>query len=205
MFDPLESPKTYNLVNPPRLDTTTVYPSAHGTPRGGTFSKGTFRAPCGWIALRFTAVVPGMHLFHCHIDWHMVMGMGMVFDIASEAAGVPPADYELCGNVNPRAFSTIDARKRGDTHSSGTFTDTKNAVLIASTLCLAALTSFFFGLWWKAMQARDRALAALSKKGKQLAAAGKDTIPLSTVASFMPVKSTAIEMTVRNPIQDENP
>jgi len=202
-FDPVESPKSYNLVNPARLDSTTVYPSDYGNPRDGTHTPGTWQAPCGWIALRFTGEMPGMHLFHCHIDWHMVMGMGMVFDVASEAAGSPPADYGLCGNISPVRFAAIDQYKRGSTISSGPYKDKKQAGLIAATCTLGALTAFFLGLWWKAMQARDRALIMLTRSKKQLSTMRRDTIPMASLASIASnsYKSSPVKF-VNNPIQE---
>jgi len=38
-----------------------------------------------------------MWLFHCHIGWHMEMGMALVFDESSELVSPPPSDYEVCG------------------------------------------------------------------------------------------------------------
>jgi hypothetical protein len=48
-----------------------------------------------------------MWLFHCHIDWHIVMGMSVVFDVASERVGKYPIDYPLCGSAVQRA--AVDA------------------------------------------------------------------------------------------------
>jgi len=39
----------------------------------------------------------GMWLFHCHIGWHMEMGMALVFDESSELVPPPPSDYGMCG------------------------------------------------------------------------------------------------------------
>ncbi|KAI5478121.1 diphenol oxidase, partial [Pseudohyphozyma bogoriensis] len=49
-----------NLNNPIRRDVTVV--------AGG-----------GWAVLRFITDIPGVHLFHCHILWHQVVGLGGVF------------------------------------------------------------------------------------------------------------------------------
>ena len=35
--------------------------------------------PHGWTALRFVADKPGVWAFHCHIEPHLHMGMGVVF------------------------------------------------------------------------------------------------------------------------------
>ena len=36
-------------------------------------------------------------MFHCHVGWHLEMGMGVVFDESSEQVGAPPGDYAMCG------------------------------------------------------------------------------------------------------------
>lgn len=33
----------------------------------------------GYVVLRFKADNPGVWMMHCHVDWHMAIGMGMVF------------------------------------------------------------------------------------------------------------------------------
>ncbi|KAL2848765.1 Cupredoxin [Aspergillus pseudodeflectus] len=35
--------------------------------------------PMGYVVLRFRADNPGVWLFHCHIDWHMMQGLAMTF------------------------------------------------------------------------------------------------------------------------------
>ncbi|CAG8702007.1 5320_t:CDS:2, partial [Cetraspora pellucida] len=47
---------TYNLINPPYRDTVTI-------------------PPAGWLAIRFVADNPGIWAVHCHIEWHVEMGM----------------------------------------------------------------------------------------------------------------------------------
>lgn len=43
--------------------------------------------PCGWIVVQFIATHDGPWLFHCHTDWHMVMGMGLVFIVGDWTKG----------------------------------------------------------------------------------------------------------------------
>ncbi|CAG8733541.1 19448_t:CDS:2, partial [Dentiscutata erythropus] len=47
---------SFNLVNPPFRDTATV-------------------SPGGWMTIRFYADNPGAWLVHCHLEWHVEMGM----------------------------------------------------------------------------------------------------------------------------------
>ncbi len=44
--------------------------------------------PGSYVVLRFLAENPGVWLFHCHIEWHVIMGL---------AATIIEAPEELCG------------------------------------------------------------------------------------------------------------
>lgn len=54
-FDPVNSYKTFNFINPPRRDVVLV-------PAGG------------YIAIAFKPDNPGVWLLHCHIAWHASAG-----------------------------------------------------------------------------------------------------------------------------------
>ncbi|KAL1204272.1 L-ascorbate oxidase [Cardamine amara subsp. amara] len=58
-FRPGIDEKTYNLRNPPLRNTVALF-------------------PYGWTALRFVTDNPGVWFFHCHIEPHLHMGMGVV-------------------------------------------------------------------------------------------------------------------------------
>ncbi|GLT59092.1 hypothetical protein SLA2020_319310 [Shorea laevis] len=74
-FDKDNDPSRYNLVDPPLQNTIHV-------PKNG------------WMAIRFKANNPGVWYIHCHIDRHMVWGMGTVFIVkdgeSPEAKMLPP-------------------------------------------------------------------------------------------------------------------
>jgi len=59
-FKPGIDEKTFNLKNPPLRNTVVLY-------------------PFGWTAIRFVTDNPGVWFFHCHIEPHLHMGMGVVF------------------------------------------------------------------------------------------------------------------------------
>nr|GEV34259.1 L-ascorbate oxidase [Tanacetum cinerariifolium] len=59
-FNAAKDPKKYNLVNPIKKNTVPLH-------------------PFGWTALRFIADNPGVWAFHCHIEAHLFLGMGVVF------------------------------------------------------------------------------------------------------------------------------
>ena len=52
----------------------------------------------GWTTFRFRAAAPGPHLFHCHVEWHMMMGMAMMFSVEPyTSVGPPPPEWPVCG------------------------------------------------------------------------------------------------------------
>jgi len=79
-FDP-RARGAFNLVNPQVRNTVAV-------PGGG------------WAVIRFTANNPGMWFMHCHLDAHLPLGLGMVFEIldgpAPNQLPPPPVDYPIC-------------------------------------------------------------------------------------------------------------
>ncbi|KAA8530896.1 hypothetical protein F0562_005645 [Nyssa sinensis] len=77
-FDLYNDPKNYNLVNPIMKNTVAVQ-------------------PYGWTALRFVANNPGVWAFHCHIESHFAMGMGVVFEEGIEKVGKLPTSIMGCG------------------------------------------------------------------------------------------------------------
>ncbi|KAH3772987.1 hypothetical protein DPMN_174335 [Dreissena polymorpha] len=71
-----------NLVNPVYKDTVTVG------------SKG------GYAIIRFKADNPGIWLFHCHNEGHMMQGMALVFKVGNtNQFPVPPAYFPVCGKT----------------------------------------------------------------------------------------------------------
>lgn len=72
-----------NLKNAPLKDTVTV-------PDGG------------YTVIRFKADNPGYWLFHCHIEFHVEIGMALVFKVGEhkDMAPIPP-DFPKCGSYMP--------------------------------------------------------------------------------------------------------
>ncbi|KAF5747377.1 hypothetical protein HS088_TW05G00098 [Tripterygium wilfordii] len=79
-FDINNDPKKYNLVNPIMKNTVPLH-------------------PYGWTALRFIADNPGVWAFHCHIESHFYMGMGVVFEEGIEGVGKLPSSIMGCGKT----------------------------------------------------------------------------------------------------------
>ncbi|MED6181434.1 hypothetical protein PIB30_019332 [Stylosanthes scabra] len=84
-FDKEKDPKNYNLENPILKNTVPVH-------------------PYGWTALRFRANNPGVWLFHCHIDSHFYMGMGVVFAEGIDRLGKLPSSIMGCGETKTFSF-----------------------------------------------------------------------------------------------------
>ncbi|KDP46886.1 hypothetical protein JCGZ_24095 [Jatropha curcas] len=79
-FDMYNDQKNFNLENPIMKNTVAVH-------------------PYGWTALRFVADNPGAWLFHCHIESHFFMGMGVVFEEGIERVGKLPSSIMGCGET----------------------------------------------------------------------------------------------------------
>ncbi|CAL5323890.1 hypothetical protein CsSME_00002743 [Camellia sinensis var. sinensis] len=79
-YDMVNDPKKYNLVDPIMKNTVPVH-------------------PYGWTALRFRADNPGVWAFHCHIESHFYMGMGVVFEEGIEKVGKLPTSIMGCGDT----------------------------------------------------------------------------------------------------------
>ncbi|XP_074308721.1 L-ascorbate oxidase-like [Silene latifolia] len=77
-FDPSNDYKKYNLVDPIQKNTVPIHPDR-------------------WTAIRFKANNPGVWLFHCHIESHFYMGMGIVFEEGIKRVGKLPSSIMGCG------------------------------------------------------------------------------------------------------------
>ncbi|KAK3042967.1 hypothetical protein RJ639_000944 [Escallonia herrerae] len=77
-FDVNSDQKKYNLVNPIMKNTVPLH-------------------PYGWTALRIRADNPGVWAFHCYIESHFYMGMGVVFEEGIERLGRLPSSVMGCG------------------------------------------------------------------------------------------------------------
>ncbi|KAK1361690.1 L-ascorbate oxidase [Heracleum sosnowskyi] len=79
-FNKSTDPQKYNLVNPIMKNTVPVH-------------------RFGWTALRFRADNPGTWAFHCHIESHFYMGMGIVLEEGIEKVGKLPSSIMGCGDT----------------------------------------------------------------------------------------------------------
>ncbi|CAJ1953267.1 unnamed protein product [Sphenostylis stenocarpa] len=77
-FNNVTDPKSYNLIDPPEVN--------------------TFALPKnGWVAMRFVANNPGVWYMHCHLERHTSWGMDTVLIVrdggTTETSMVPPPEY----------------------------------------------------------------------------------------------------------------
>ncbi|XP_052172049.1 laccase-7-like isoform X2 [Diospyros lotus] len=90
-YDPINYPKTFNLVNP-QIRNTIGVPVA------------------GWLAVRFQANNPGVWLMHCHMDTHLMWGQSMAFLVENgptreTSLPPPPPDLPKCMELGSIANS----------------------------------------------------------------------------------------------------
>ncbi|KAK3163270.1 hypothetical protein QOZ80_1AG0001480 [Eleusine coracana subsp. coracana] len=76
-FDPDKDAAKFNLRDPVMKNTVALH-------------------PMGWTAVRFRADNPGVWLFHCHIEAHVYMGMGVVFEEGIDKVGRLPKAIMGC-------------------------------------------------------------------------------------------------------------
>uniref|UniRef100_A0A7S1UUP5 Laccase n=1 Tax=Grammatophora oceanica TaxID=210454 RepID=A0A7S1UUP5_9STRA len=91
-YDPEVDVPNYNLVNPVRRDTVTLW-------------------PLEWVALRFEANNPGVWEFHCHLLSHAVMGMGLSVVVQPDAVDAPPESVTSCMD---HSLQSVDSDDEGD-------------------------------------------------------------------------------------------
>lgn len=75
--------KSLNLKNPPLRNTAVIF-------------------PYGWTALRFVTDNPGVWAFHCHIEPHLHMGMGVIFAESVHLAKNIPKEAITCGMMGKK-------------------------------------------------------------------------------------------------------
>lgn len=90
---------TINIIGVPRIDASifaaqnTAITSCDVDVRG-----------CGYTVIRFVADNPGVWFFHCHIDWHLALGMAAVFYYRDLRKIGPVPNLEtlrVCGGITP--------------------------------------------------------------------------------------------------------
>jgi L-ascorbate oxidase len=80
----------------------------------GEDHRPTTRRGCGFTVIRFVANNPGAWPFHCHAEWHQIMGMGVTLYYPSNTIPAPrSADHSICGDVTPEIAAARHQTDRG--------------------------------------------------------------------------------------------
>ena len=59
----------------------------------------------GYVRLRFRANNPGYWLFHCHLDWHLPIGMAVLIQVGEvDEMRKPPSNFPRCYNYLPEGI-----------------------------------------------------------------------------------------------------
>ncbi len=75
----------------------------------------------GYTIVRIHATNPGFWLLHCHIDWHMEIGMSLIVQVGepSEMQKVP-RDFPKCGHWSMQGYEDGNGQTDGDKCPSST-------------------------------------------------------------------------------------
>jgi iron transport multicopper oxidase len=112
--------------------------------------------PQGYFVIRFVADNPGVWFFHCHIDWHMSQGLGLLVieapSLIQERLSIPQQHYDVCkaagipfeGNAaaNTINFLDLSSQNKQPPFLPGGFTARGIVALVFS--CLSALIGIGF-------------------------------------------------------------
>jgi len=112
--------------------------------------------PQGYFVIRFVADNPGVWFFHCHIDWHLSQGLGLLMIEAptqiQERLNIPQNHYDVCkaagipstGNAaaNTEDFLDLSGQNRQQNWLPGGFTARGIVALVFS--CASAFLGIAF-------------------------------------------------------------
>jgi iron transport multicopper oxidase len=77
-------------------------PQAETLYAGDYLLRDTVGVPAsGWAKIRYYADKPGAWFFHCHIEWHMSVGLALIFvtspqELLNEGFTISPAQSQMC-------------------------------------------------------------------------------------------------------------
>ncbi|KAE8442783.1 hypothetical protein EG329_002871 [Mollisiaceae sp. DMI_Dod_QoI] len=119
--------------------------------------RDTFVVPAqGFVVFRFVADNPGVWFLHCHIDWHLSQGLGLLFIEAptqiQERLSIPQQHYDVCqaagvphtGNAaaNTEDFLDLKGQNVQPAFLPGGFTSRGIVALVFS--CISAFLGIVF-------------------------------------------------------------
>ncbi|XP_022087951.1 laccase-like isoform X2 [Acanthaster planci] len=102
---------SFRVVALEKLNTSTSVQEVMDLDKAGNITRKLSRAPLkdtvivpdgGFTAVRFVANNPGWWLFHCHLEFHVEIGMSVLIRVGSEEDLPPkPKDFPSCGSWSP--------------------------------------------------------------------------------------------------------
>lgn len=92
----------------------------------------------GYTVIRFVANNPGFWLFHCHIEFHVEVGMALVFKVGDyNQMPKVPENFPTCSSFMPHSHEAPAEWKPTTENSSSSINfNTLSNSLIVSTLVL---------------------------------------------------------------------
>lgn len=101
----------FRVVGMRRLNASTTIEQVKAFDKAGLLKRNLKNAPIkdtvtvpdgGYTVIRFKADNPGYWLFHCHIEFHVEVGMALVFKVGEHNEMPPlPREFPTCGSYLP--------------------------------------------------------------------------------------------------------
>nr|QHF16626.1 laccase 2 protein [Cepaea nemoralis] len=116
-----------NLDKPPLKDTVTI-------PDGG------------YTVVRFHANNPGIWFLHCHIEYHVEIGMGLIFQVGNQSQFPPvPPRFPTCGSWDPEEAKQeeLDAERNQPISDVKPNTSTKTTAWLLPTALFIIVNCYF--------------------------------------------------------------
>ncbi|XP_067670637.1 uncharacterized protein [Haliotis asinina] len=99
----------------------------------------------GYTIIRFHADNPGFWLLHCHIDFHVSIGMGLIVQVGElSQMPRPPKHFPRCGNWEYTGKEEVDSMERPKCPVSGVGHNHGDLLLLVSAAITAALLGVLF-------------------------------------------------------------
>ncbi|MCJ1352940.1 MAG: hypothetical protein MMC33_002924 [Icmadophila ericetorum] len=163
--------------------------------------------PLGNIVLRFVANNAGVWFFHCHIEWHLLSGLAIVFIedplTLQETLTIPAEQYEMCadqniptaGNAagNTQDFFDLTGQNLPPPPLPAGFTPRGIVALVFS--CISAVVGMAAIVWYGIGEISTKELAAIKKMiAESEASSSEISVPTTDISSKHIVQQDSIEI-----------
>lgn len=97
----------------------------------------------GYTVIRFLANNPGFWLMHCHIEFHVEVGMGLVFKVGDYHQMPPlPRNFPTCSSYKPMSHEHVAEEKPSTPQPE--FHSSANRMLVESFLLISICSTFIY-------------------------------------------------------------